>query len=316
MNELLQRLLEAEILTPETQAELQTAFEDQLKEAKDAAREDAAADVRAELTEAFVAEKERLVEAVDAKVNDMFTREINELKEDFEAFRDLEAEYAEKLVEAKAAMSDELQVDMAQLVDKLDKFVEIKLTEEIEELREDITHARENEMGRRIFEAVKDEYAQDFHNNDDSAATYADMENRLEAAQAKLEESEQKHADLARVIKMDAILAPLEGTAREVMETVLTNVSTDKLEEGYATFLPRIIRETEETTEKEDTSVLSEGAEVNEDDEAAAEAKRLEEAVIVTGDAEGAESDDDGSQEINEAYAAEMARMKKFAGIE
>ena len=105
MKEMLQKLLEAEILTPDTQAELLEAFESQLADAKAAAEAEVAADVRAELTEAFVAEKERLVEAVDAKLSEMFGSEVDELKEDFENFRDLEAEYAEKIVEAKAAMS-------------------------------------------------------------------------------------------------------------------------------------------------------------------------------------------------------------------
>jgi len=305
MKELLKRLLEAEILTAETMEELEEAFNEQLKEAKEAAESEVAADVRAELTEAFVAEKERLVEAVDAKLQVMFTQEVEELKEDIESFRDLEAEYAEKIVEAKASMSNELQEDMTVLVDKIDSFMEIKLNEEIEELREDIDMARKQEFGRRIFEAVADEYMSQYHNDEDSDTNYADMETRLEQTQVALEEAEQAHAELARVIKLDKILAPLSGSQREVMEHVLQNVATSKLEEGFKTFLPRIIRETNET-EKEDDTVLSESAEVNESTETS-------EVSIVTGDVDNTPVED---EVINESVdSEELKRMLKLAGL-
>lgn len=305
MKELLKRLLEAEILTAETMEELEEAFNEQLKEAKEAAESEVAADVRAELTEAFVAEKERLVEAVDAKLQVMFTQEVEELKEDIESFRDLEAEYAEKIVEAKASMSNELQEDMTVLVDKIDSFMEIKLNEEIEELREDIDMARKQEFGRRIFEAVADEYMSQYHNDEDSDTNYADMETRLEQTQVALEEAEQAHAELARVIKLDKILAPLSGSQREVMEHVLQNVATSKLEEGFKTFLPRIIRETNET-EKEDDTVLSESAEVN-------ESTGIDEVSIVTGDVSNTPVED---EVINESVdSEELKRMLKLAGL-
>jgi len=308
MDKLLQRLLEAEILTPETTAEFQAAYDQQLAEATEESRKEVEADVRAELTEAFVAEKERLVEAVDTKLTEMFTREVDELKEDFEQFRDLEAEYAEKIVEAKAAMADELQVDMSQLVDKIDTFMEIKLNEEIEELREDIDQARKQEFGRRIFEAVADEYMSQFHKDDDSEATYADMEARLEQTQIALEESETRHAELERIIKLDAILAPLEGNQRAVMEQVLQNVATSKLEEGFETFLPRIIRETKETSEKEDETVLSESAEVN-------ESTVTEEVAIVTGDGSDTAIENDVVNEGLEDQEEQLKRMLRLAGL-
>ena len=306
MKEMLQKLLEAEILTPETQAELLEAFDSQLAEAKEAAEAEVAADVRAELTEAFVTEKERLVEAVDAKLREMFTREVEELREDFENFRDLEAEYAEKIVEAKAAMADELQGDMGQLVDKIDSFMEIKLNEEIEELREDISQARKQEFGRRIFEAVSAEYMSQFHNEDDSETNFADLEARLEQTQNALEESEVKHAELERIIKLDTILAPLSGTQREVMEQVLQTVATHKLEEGYKTFLPRIIRETKES-EKEDDTVLSESAQVNESTDTS-------EVSIVTGDVDNTIVE---NEVVNESVVddSELKRMLRLAGL-
>ncbi|MCX2582088.1 hypothetical protein OQ641_30260, partial [Klebsiella pneumoniae] len=71
--------------------------------------------VTAELNEAWLKERDTLIEALDAKVTEALTEEMAELREDIERFRDLEAEYAVKLVEAKREMATTLKKDMAQL---------------------------------------------------------------------------------------------------------------------------------------------------------------------------------------------------------
>ena len=159
MEELLQKLLEAEILTEDTRKELETAFKAQLDEATTAAKDETAADVRAELTEQWIVERDSLIEAIDSKVGEMLVTEMNELKGDIESFRDLEAEYAEKLVEAKGEMGDELKGDLKELVEKIDSFLEMRLKSEMTELKEDIAEVRKNDFGRRIYEAVATEFA-------------------------------------------------------------------------------------------------------------------------------------------------------------
>ena len=154
MNELLQKLLEAEVLSEDTKKELETGFTKQLDEAIEVAKASASADVRAELTEQWITERDNIIEAVDSKVGDYLTEELNELKTDIENFRDLEAEYAMKLVEAKAAMGEELKKDLIELVENVDTFLDMRLASELEELREDIDVVRQNDFGRRIFEAV------------------------------------------------------------------------------------------------------------------------------------------------------------------
>lgn len=309
MEELLKKLFEADVLNEDTRNELDAAFKERIEIVEDEARQNAAADVEARLTEAFVIEKERMVEAVDAKVTDMVANEVAELKEDLEKFRDLEAEYAIKLTEAKAAMASEVQGDMSELVDKIDAFMEIKIEEEMAELKEDIQVARQHEFGRRIFEAVKEEFVSTFHNEDEASVTYAELESRLESTQAALEESEQLQAEMLREQKLAEILEPLSGQTREVMETVLQNVATDNLVEGYKQFLPRIIRDTE-TTEKEANKVLSESAEVNED-----ETVTEGEVTIITGDTETSAIDDQTDASLTEGYDNELSRMLRIAGI-
>lgn len=308
MNELLQKLLEAEILTEDTKTELEEAFKSQLDEAIVAAKEEAAADVRTELTEQWITERDTLIEAIDTKVGEYLEGEVDELKEDIERFRDLEAEMAEKLVEAKAAMSDELKTDLKDLVEKIDAFLEIRLAAEVEELREDITAVRENEFGRKIFEAFKSDFMSNYADEDSAESTLRETEQRLADVEKQLEESERSRAALDRDVTMEKVLSPLSGRSRDVMEAILKNVATDALEEGYKTFIGRVIRETSndaDSSEKED-KVLAEGE--KSDKEAVTEA----EVTVKTGD-----SEETIIEESTDATAAAQrkAYLQKLAGI-
>ena len=312
MDELLQKLLEAEILSEDTKKELEEAFNGKLDEAVEAAKAEAAADVRAELTEQWVQERDALIEAVDSKVSEFLDGEISELKEDIERFRDLEAEYAEKLVEAKSEMGEELKGDLGELVEKLDAFLEIRLSAELEELREDIEQVQKDDFGRRIFESVAAEYAAHFADDESLEGTLRETESRLEDTTAQLEESESKLSELERTIKMEQVLQPLDGSSREVMETILKNVPTEQLEEGYKTFIGRVLKETAEddTSEKED-SVLAEGESEEKDDK-----KTVVEGDVVTGD------DDDLIEENKKDDAEQVklseesrTRLQRLAGL-
>lgn len=262
MDELLKKLLAAEVLTEETKQELEAAFKGQLTEAFEKARADAQATVTAELNEAWLTERDTLIEALDARVTEALGDELNELREDIERFRDLEAEYAVKLVEAKGDMAVTLKKDVAQLIEKLDSFLEIRLAAEIEELREDITEVKKNEFGKKVFESFVAEFKKHYAGDDSVEAKLTETEQRLQDSLAALEESEKKAAKLERSIKLEKVLAPLSGRTREVMEAILKNVDTPLLEDAYKTYVGRVLKETADkdvgTSEKED-KVLAEG---------------------------------------------------------
>jgi len=326
MDELLQKLLEAEVLSEDTKKELEGAFQAKLNEAIEEAKKSAGDDVRAELTEQWVGERDTLVEAVDAKVNDFLAKEVEELKEDIERFRDLEAEYGERLVEAKAAMSDELKDDLMELVEKVDSFLEMRLTAELKELQEDLDVQRQNDYGRRVFEAVVEEYAMNFADDESSTQSLRETQARLADAEEALEESEASRKEVERVIELERILSPLVGRQHEVMEAILRTVPTEQLEEGYKTFIGRVIRESD-ISEKEE-SVLAEAKKEKDDDKdddkKSKKSKKsddkddddddddkVEEGVLVTGDTESLLEDFDVEQ-ISEA----TKELRKLAGIE
>lgn len=268
MDELLKKLLSAEVLTEETKQELEQAFTTQLQEAIEGAREEAVASVTAELNEQWITERETLIEAIDEQVSSVLKEQMDELKEDIERFRDLEAEYAVRIVEAKEEMAEQLKSDIDVLIEKLDKFLEIRLSAEIEELREDVQTVRKNEFGKTVFEAFVAEFKKHYTADDSLEGRLAEANQRLEDALTALEESEMQIAKMERATKMREVLAPLSGRQREVMEAILKNVDTPMLEEAYGVYVNKVVKETSDkkdvkeelsASEKETKKVLAEG---------------------------------------------------------
>lgn len=263
MDELLKKLLEAEILTEETKTDLESAFAKQLSEAIDVARATATANVTAELNEQWIAERETLIDALDSKITESLASELMELRDDIERFRDLEIEYAEKLVESKQQMAKVLKVDMAQLIEKMDAFLEIRLHSELSDLREDFKVVKRNEFGKSIFEAFVTEFKKHYAGDNSVESKLNETELRLDDALTALEESERKASRLERTMKMEKVLAPLSGRTKEVMEAILKNVDTPQLNEAYNTYIGRVLKETSEkevyTTSGKERKVLAEG---------------------------------------------------------
>lgn len=310
MDEILKKLLDENILTEDTQKELKLVIESQIKEAVEVAKKAAEAEVRTQLAEQFITERDALIEAVDVKISDFLKDELSEFKGDIEQYRDLKAEYAQKVVEAKEEMAAQLKTDLAQLVEKMDRFIEIRLTSEIDELREDIEEQKKNQFGRTVFEAFQKEFKNHYAGRDTTEGLLRETEQRLDDALTALEKIEEEKNKLLREKKMGDVLAPLSGRQKEVMEAILQGVDTGMLEEAYKTYLPRILKETvvqeskAPTSEKED-KVLAEG-----------DKKVVPQGVVKTGDneelKEAQEKDTTSSTVITEG---ERAKLRKLAGL-
>lgn len=263
MDELLKKLLEAEILTEDTKQELESEFKRQLSEAVRVAKSEAQAKITAELNEQWINERELLIEAIDTKVSEVLSSEISEFKQDVQRFRDLEAEYAMKIVEEKERMSKVLKKDISQLVEKLDSFLEIRLNSELRELREDIQEAKRDNFGRNVFEAFVAEFKKHYTDDQSTQRKLDETQQRLAEALDALESAERKQAQLQRNIKMEKLLTPLSGRTKEVMEAILKNVDTALLEDAYQTYIGRVLKETVSTTDHKPSersrTVLTEG---------------------------------------------------------
>ncbi len=260
MDELLEKLLSAEVLSEDTKSQIEQAFNKKIDEAIEVARAAATAEVTADLKDKFIAERDTLIEALDEKIDSVLAEEISELKGDIENFRDLEAEYAQKLVEAKSEMADKLKQDLGVLVEKLDAFLEIRLKDELDELREDIDRQRENQLGRRIFEAFGEEFKKFYVQDGSAEGKLNEATERLTDTMQQLEKAERTIAKLVRESKMEKVLQPLAGRTREIMEAILNRVDTPMLEEAYDTYIGRVLKDSDaQTTSEKENKVLAEG---------------------------------------------------------
>lgn len=293
MDEILNKLLQSELLSEETKAEISEQWTASVESFKTQVREEVSMEVRNELAEQWISERDELITKVDSFVAEALTKEMAELKGDIERFRDLEAEYAEKLVEEKHKLAAEVATELDALVDKIDAFFEMRLTVEMDELKEDLEIVKQNEFGRRMFEAFATEYAKNYVDEDAVQSKLTVAESKLKDAEKALAESEEKINKMLREAKMEQVLAPLTGKKREQMAMVLKNVDTARLEESYKFFIGRIM--------KEDAAATA--APLTESKTAAA-------TTVVTGEEPGATTEQKAGQ-INEG----LAHLKRLAGI-
>lgn len=283
--DILQNLLENEILNEETKGELEKAIQSQISEAVETAVNEAKAEVetnvRAELAEQFVTDKEALVEALDTKAQQFLESELAELKDDVENFRDLEAEFAEKVVNMKKELSEVAKKDFAQLVNILNEFLEERVTAEFDELKEDIDQVKKLKFGQKIFEAVEAEFEGKHFDKEAIDKKAQEAATELKETKAALEEAQKQLSESNREFVMNETLSSLDGRPREVMAAILANTPTDRISEVYEKFIGRVLNENvvEEDAEKEDTEVLAENSKPKKDE------KVVTETVDVSGDA-------------------------------
>jgi hypothetical protein len=291
MDEILQKLLSSELLSEEAKAEISTQWTSAVETYKSTVREEVTMTVRAEIAEQWANERDSLIENVETFVAKKLEEEVTELKADIERFRDLEAEYAEKIVEEKHAMAETLTEELDQLINKMDAFFELRLTEEFEELKEDLEVVKQNDFGRRMFEAFATEFSRSYVDEDS-------IQSKLSAALAKFEDAEktiakleESQAKMVREAKLEKILTPLQGKKKEQMAFVLANVETSRLEEAYNHFIGRVLKDQSAQSEVDAKAALTESA-----------------SVVVTGD--------ESSTPAKQAAAGDKySHLRKLAGM-
>lgn len=243
MDEILQQLLSSELLSEDAKNEISTKWASAVEEYKKTVREEVSIEVRHEISEQWQTERDALVENVEAFVAKKLEEEVAELKADIDRFRDLEAEFAEKIVEEKHSMAAKLSADLDQLIDKMDAFFEIRLEEEFKELREDLEVVKQNDFGRRIFEAFVSEFNKSYVDEESVQTQLVKAIAKVEEAAKTIKSLEEANTKMVREAKLEKILAPLQGKKREQMAFVLANVETARLEESYNYFIGRVLKE-------------------------------------------------------------------------
>jgi hypothetical protein len=204
-------------------------------------------------------------------VVDALSKEIAEFYEDK---KDL-AETKVKLVkEAKEKFAVIQKNFISKSAEKVSSIVESTLNKEIGQLKEDIESARRNDFGRKIFEAYASEYAGSYLNEKSETAKLMKVidakdkqlsEAKAFASKAKqlaeaVNVEKQKLVETANREKvMNELMAPLNGSQREIMTDLLESVQTTRLRAQFDKYLPAVI---DGNTPAKKKAVLSEGKEI------------------------------------------------------
>jgi len=192
-----------------------------------------------------------------------------ELKEFAEDKKDLINTKVKLVSEAK----EKLETLRQQFISRGSKLVNEAVTNtlraELGQLKEDIKVARENNFGRRLFEAFSSEFSATHLNEHAEIRKLKDMMASLEtklveahqaaAERAALVESKDQEINkikdsIARDAKLNEMLKPLASDKRAVMVSLLESVNTEKLEGAFQKYLPAVMN----NTAKNDRKVINE----------------------------------------------------------
>jgi len=312
MNELLEKLLKSELLNDESKKELSEAFTKHFEKFSEDQRKKIEEEVKLELTKKYVEDKAALVEAMDTKMDILVEKEFAELRDDIERFRNLEAEYAKKLVESRKEMANAVKQDMSTILEALDAYVEKRLCAEFNELRESIDEVKKEKHGRKILEAIGSEYQKMYPGkSNDVEKELRAKRKQLQQVSESLREAREALNNEQRNKKMKDLIGNLSGSTKEVMEAILSNVPTDKLDEVYGNYIGRVLteatnRKANKVSEKDD-NVLAENKGAT---------KKIE-GKVVTGDRKPLYEDinDLTGTKDNNIDKSTLERLRKLSGI-
>ena len=152
------------------------------------------------------------------------------------------------------------------------------------QFKEDIKTARENNFGRKIFEAYASEYLSSYLNE---TSEVRKMQKQLAEAQAQIEEKSKLY-ESTRIEKskiesrhrrdkiLNEMLQPLSGDKKEVMSNLLETVQTDNLKTAFNKYLPHVMKDARKST------IISESTTITTGDrsKASTQAKQTDEDVI------------------------------------
>jgi hypothetical protein len=198
-------------------------------------------------------------------------KEINEFAIDK---RDL-AETKVKLVrEAKEKFSEIRKQFIKRSAKIVENVVAKRLSSEIVQLKEDISNAKQNDFGRRIYEAFAQEYSGSYLNEKSETKKLLNIIKKKdqELSEAKkvinekdvIVESREREIRIAKDLMerrqvMAELLAPLDASKKEVMQDLLESVKTDKLHSAFEKYLPAVMEGEKKATKK---VALTESAEI------------------------------------------------------
>jgi Mn-dependent DtxR family transcriptional regulator len=190
---------------------------------------------------------------LDNFVAEQLAEELKEFHEDKKAL----VEQKVKMVrEGKRQLVEAKKDFISKAAGKIESTINRVISEEVKSFRKDITAARENDFGRRIFEAFASEFGASHLNEAKEIKkvqkTVTELQKQLVESQkviasreeaVKLTESKLRIAEdrMTRKQKLDELMRPLGKEKKEIMSDLLESVKTEKLVESFNKFLPSVL---------------------------------------------------------------------------
>lgn len=202
------------------------------------------------------ADRSRVAEHVgklDEFVSEQLAEELKEFHEDKKA---LVEQKVKMVAEGKRQLAEAKKNFIRKAANTVENTINKVISEEVKSFRNDITSARENDFGRRIFEAFAAEYNTSYLNETKEVKNVlkqlATMKKELSEAKQqiskteqakKLTESKLRVAEdrYARKEKLNSLLQPLGKEKRDIMSDLLESVKTEKLEDAFNKYLPSVL---------------------------------------------------------------------------
>ncbi len=185
---------------------------------------------------------------------------IKSLSEEIQEFAKDKQEVVETKVrlvsEAKSKLAELQHSFIAKSAALVKESVGNKLESELTQLKEDIQVARENNFGRRLFEAFASEFSiTHLNENKELAKLHKELELRekvIAEAKATADKTSQLVESKDREIRMikesqerfnsvTELLKPLNKEKQAVMRELLENVQIDKLKSAFEKYLPAVL---------------------------------------------------------------------------
>lgn len=244
----LKKLFESSVLDDSTKTAIQEAWDARVKTIEEEKDQ--------ELAEKLVDARDKMSEIMGDVVQEAVEAEMKDIEEELAEARDLEVKYATKLEDFKEQYAEKAG-------EKLEEAIQDQVRKEMDELKESIEEARKNLFGKKVFDMFKEQFQTEFA-SDLSEST------DIEAIQARLEESESELNDYRRKEKLDELMENVTGKRRRVIETMLEDVDTDKLESRFERIMESYGEETgagksgeEEINEKDENKDTETGKKPN-----------------------------------------------------
>ena len=185
---------------------------------------------------------------------------ITQLAKEISEFSQDKKEVVETKVKLVKEAKAQLDAVKTQFIKRSAKMVEAivtkTITNEMKQLKEDISSARRNDFGRRIFEAFSSEYTHSYLNEKSDVVKLLKVlekrDRQLAETQAKITEKakivESKNREISKMRDLTArkeivseLLSPLGKDKRVVMNELLESVQTPKLRTAFDKYLPAVM---------------------------------------------------------------------------